>query len=399
MDGDGGGVGVIGLELGQNDKILILAEYLGSMIPEILNRHNAQFFVQYASSKDANFYYSTGFKIPDPAFYMIGNDGTDLLVVHEMERRRAERESRVREIASLNELGFYELLKEVKNPTIALSQTLLELIKTHGGRKILIPPNFPSFLSLYFSDHIDVEVVENPFSKLRAVKRRDEIEKIKETSQAIIEAFEYALSLLRNKISSCNALREEIELYLFRKGFLAEDTIVSSGLLTADPHFFGSGKIEEHVIIDIFPKNRSSGYYSDFTRTVILEDKGINEVEEMLEAVIAAKEKAISVIRDGVTAKEIHYAACDILEERGYKTLRSKSSEGLIHSTGHGVGLEVHEEPRIYENEDVIKKGMVFTVEPGLYYRKIGGVRVEDTVLVKSKECEILTPYMDFVRL
>jgi Xaa-Pro aminopeptidase len=365
------------------------------MIPELLREKKAQFFVQYASSKNANFYYATGFKIPDPAFYMIGDDGTDLLVVHEMERRRAERESRVKEIASLKDLGFYELLKELGDPSIALSQTLFELLRTHGGRKILIPPDFPSFLSFYFRERMEVEVVENPFSRMRAVKRKEEVEKIRETSMAIINSFEYALKIIR-KLKSCEELRSEIETHLFKNGFIAEDTIVASGLLSADPHNFGRGAIEDHIIIDIFPRSKEHGYYSDFTRTVMLEKN--QDLEEMLEAVIEAKEKGISMVRDGVRAREIHEAVCDILEERGYSTLRQKSSEGFIHSTGHGIGLEVHEEPRIYENKDILRKGMVFTIEPGLYYRKIGGVRVEDTVLVTSDGCEILTPFRNFVR-
>ncbi len=366
------------------------------MIPEILRQHNAQFFVIYASSKNANFFYATGFRIPDPAFYMIGDDGTDLLVVHEMEKRRAERESKVKEIASLKDLGFYELMKEKKDLLAALSQTLFELIRTHGGRKILIPPDFPSFLSFYFKDRMDVEVVENPFSKLRAIKRREEVEEIKKTSDAIIRSFKHALNMLR-KTKTCEGLRNQIELFLFKEGYIAEETIVSSGLLSADPHEIGRGEIEDHVIIDIFPKSKGSGYYSDFTRTVLLEKNP--EIEEMLEAVIEAKNAAISKIRDGIVAKEIHQIVCDVLEERGFKTIKGKSSEGFIHSTGHGIGLEVHEEPRIFENEDVIKKGMVFTIEPGLYYHRIGGVRVEDTIVVRAKGCEVLTKYDDWVRL
>jgi Xaa-Pro aminopeptidase len=365
-------------------------------IPEILRQHDAQFFAIYASSKNANFYYATHFKIPDPAFYMIGDDGTDLLIVHEMERGRAERESRVKEIASFRDLGFYELLKEMKDPAKALAQTLLELLKTHGAKKLLIPPDFPSFLSFYFRERMKVEVIESPFSKLRAVKRREEVEEIRKVSIAIIKAFERALKVM-GKVKSCEELRNEIELFLFKRGFVAEETIVSSGLLTADPHEIGKGAIEDHLIIDIFPRSRKSSYHSDFTRTVLLERN--SEVDEMLDAVIEAKERAISLVREGITAREIHHAVCDTLEDRGYETIRSNASEGFIHSTGHGVGLETHEEPKIFENEDVIRKGMVFTVEPALYYRKIGGVRVEDTILVKKEGCEILTRYRDRIEV
>ncbi|AGK61559.1 Xaa-Pro aminopeptidase [Archaeoglobus sulfaticallidus PM70-1] len=366
------------------------------MIPEILREHNAQFFVMYDSSRNANFYYSTGFQIPDPAFYMIGDDGTDLLVVSEMEKRRAERESKVKEIASLNDIGFYEIYKELKDPHIALAQTLYELIRTHGGKKILVPREFPSFLSFYFKERMDVEVIPNPFSRLRMIKRGNEIEKIRQTSKAILEAMDFTLKIIR-KVSSCEELRNKIEVFLFKKGFLAENTIVSSGTLSADPHYIGMGEIEDHLIVDIFPRSRENLYFSDFTRTVLLNDNA--EIAEMLEAVIEAKNKAISIIHDGVLASEIHNLVCDVLEGKGYGTLRKKSVEGFLHSTGHGIGLEVHEEPRIYMNDEVIRKGMVFTVEPGLYYRKIGGVRVEDTVVVKKDGCEVLTPYRDFIKI
>jgi Xaa-Pro aminopeptidase len=359
------------------------------MIYETLKKHDAQFYVQHAG--DMNFYYATNFKLPDSAFYIIGIDGTDLLVVPEMEKNRALRESRVKEIASFTDIGYHDRLKELKDSKKAMAQTMIELLKSHGAKKVLLPPNFPAYLALAFSQHFEVEVVDNPFLKMRAVKSREEIEKIKEVSMAIVESFKFALELIKNGERDCDVLRSKLETFLFSKGYLAQDTIIASGRLSADPHFIGHGEIQEHVILDIFPKSRVHGYYSDFTRTVILDD--CPEIEEMLDAVIEAQQRAISIIREGVTAKEVHHTVCDVLEERGYHTLRKKYREGFIHSTGHGVGLDIHEEPRIFENEDVLKAGMVFTVEPGLYYKKWGGVRVEDVVVVKKNGCEILTEY------
>ncbi len=359
------------------------------MIYDILKMHDAQFYIQH--SGDNNFYYATKFRIPNSAFYIIGIDGTDLLVVPEMEKNRASRESRVKEISSFADLGYHDKLRELKDSRKALSQTLIEFLKTHKAKKILIPPDFPSFLALDFSEHFEVEVVENPFLKMRAVKSDEEIEKIRDTSVAIIESFKLALELLKKGVRDCDELRNEIEMFLFSRGYLAQDTIVSSGKLSADPHCIGYGEIREHVVIDVFPKSRRHHYYSDFTRTVILED--CPEIEDMLDAVIEAQQKAISIIREGVTAKEVHYTVCDVLEERGYHTLRKKYREGFIHSTGHGVGLDIHEEPRIFENEDTLKAGMVFTVEPGLYYKKWGGVRVEDVVVVRRNGCEVLTEF------
>ncbi len=358
------------------------------MLYELLRSKDAQFYIQHSGNN--NFYYATKFRIPNSAFYFVGVDGTDLLVVPEMEKNRASIESKVKKIASFTDLGFHERLKKMKDPKKALALTLIELLKTHKAKKILIPPDFPSYLSLEFLEHFKVEVVDNPFLKMRATKSGKEIEKIRDTSRAIIRAFEHALKLLK-KIRDCDRLRNEIETYLFSMGYLAQDTIVASGKESADPHCIGHGKIGEHVVIDIFPRSRKHYYYSDFTRTVLLDE--CKEIEDMLDAVIDAQRRAISMIKEGIKAKDVHNTVCDVLEDRGYHTLRRKYREGFIHSTGHGVGLDVHEEPRIYENDDVLKAGMVFTVEPGLYYRKWGGVRVEDVVVVKKYGCEVLTDY------
>ena len=366
------------------------------MLQEFFREHGAQFFIMYASSKNPNFYYATKFKVPDPVFYMIGDDGTELLVVPEMERRRAERESRVREIASLNDLGFHERLKETGDAKRALAETYADLIKTHHGRKILVPEDFPAFLYHMFVERFDIQVVENPYSIMRSVKTPEEIKSIKETSDAIIQSFRFFLKILKKERNS-EKLRNEVEAFLYSKGFVAEDTIISGDSESSDPHCIGHGSIRSHVIFDVFPRSRKTGYHSDFTRTVMIQESP--DIREMLDACIEAKNRTIEMIRDGVSGEDIHFLVCDVLESRGYKTLRQKAKEGFIHSTGHGVGLEVHEKPKIYERGEELKAGMVITVEPGLYYEKIGGVRVEDTVVVRKNGCEILTKFDDVVRL
>lgn len=350
------------------------------------------FFVQHG---DINLYYATGFWAIDSAFYVIGSDGTDLLIVPDMEKDRAIEESKVREIASYGDLGYHEIRKELKNSRKAEAEMLIRLLKNHRARVVGIPTNFPAYLAIPLSQNFDVKVVKSPFLEMRAVKTREEIEYIRDTSLATIKAFEFCLKVLRRE-RNCEIIRERIENYLYLKGYLARDTIVSSGKISAMPHKSG-GIVEDHVVVDIFPKSRRHRYHSDFTRTVILNKN--NDIVDMLKAVIDAQEKAISIIKEGITAKEVHYTVCDVLESYGYKTLRQRAREGFIHSTGHGVGLEVHEEPRIFENETVLKAGMVFTVEPGLYYKDVGGVRVEDVVVVRKDGCDVLTPYKKWVML
>ncbi len=343
----------------------------------------------YIQHNDTNLYYATKFRTTDLAFYITGK--LNVLIVPDMEKDRALRESEV-EVRSFGELGYHELRKEMDSKK-AQAEMLIRFLKSHGAKVVGIPENFPAYLALQLLNNFDVKIT-NPFKKMRAIKSFEEIGYIKDTSRAVISAFEFALKVLKRE-RSCDRIKERIENYLYLKGYIAKDTIVSSGKVSAIPHGSG-GTVEDHVVIDIFPKSKRHHYYSDFTRTVILRKN--EKIEEMLKVVVEAQEKAISMIREGVRAKDVHDTVCDVIESYGYKTLRQKAKEGFIHSTGHGVGLEVHEEPRIFENETILKSGMVFTVEPGLYYKEVGGVRVEDVVVVKRKGCEILTEYPKFVR-
>jgi len=342
----------------------------------------------YIQHNDVNLYYATNFNAVDLAFYVTE---MNILIVPDMEKERALKESKV-EVKSFGDLGYHKLRRKMDSRD-ALAEMLIGFLKSHGVKKVGIPENFPAYLALKLSNHFDVEIT-NPFIKMRAIKSEREIEFIRDSSKAAILAFEFALKVLRRE-RSCDRVRERIENYLYLKGYIT-GTIVSSGEVSAIPHGSG-GFVEDHVVVDVFPRSRRHRYYSDFTRTVIVRRN--EKIEEMLNAVIEAQEKAISIIRDGVKAKDVHNIVCDVLESYGYGTLRRKSKEGFIHSTGHGVGLEIHEEPRIFENDDTLRTGMVFTVEPGLYYKDVGGVRVEDVVVVRRDGCEVLTRYPKFVRI
>lgn len=362
------------------------------MLAEFLRKHEADFMIIYGSSENANFYYVTKFKTCDPFAYIVGVDGTDILLVPEMEKRRAERESRVKEVVSLSDLNFMERVKKFGDAKRAYLDALVSLLKEGRCKKLLIPEETPVFLSFELMKYFEIEVVKNPVSEMRVIKSSSEIGKIRDTSNAVLKVF---MQVVENfKFKTCEELRRAIEVELFSKDYLATNTICSSGKASANPHEIGSGKIEDHVVIDVFPKSLKHLYHSDFTRTIFIRKN--DELEEMYSAVVDAQEEAMKMIKDGVDARDVHERVKDVLKERGFKT---EKGEGFIHSTGHGVGLEIHEEPRISEVSVTLKKGMVLTVEPGLYYRDKGGVRVEDTVVVKKNECESLTPFKKFVKL
>ncbi|MEM4473337.1 MAG: Xaa-Pro peptidase family protein [Archaeoglobaceae archaeon] len=359
------------------------------MVIELLKEKSAEFFVM--QSGGANFLYATKFRSTSTMFYFAGIDGTELLLLPEMELGRAVRESRVKEIASYEMLGYEDKLKEVGDPRKAIAEIVVQVLKEGRARKILIPNDFPAFFAFELQKNFEVETVENPFSEMRAVKRDHELAEIRENCKKIVQVFPKILKIIRNRKISCERAREILERELWLRGLIAENTICVSGKLSADPHELGKGPIEEHILIDVFPKNKR-GYYADFTRTILLEQNA--ELKEMLMAVIDAQKVAFSKLREGINGREVHIAVKETIESHGFK---SSKSEGFIHSTGHGVGLEVHEKPRIGDVDVILKSGMVVTVEPGLYYKKVGGVRVEDVVLIRKNDCEILTPFERFL--
>ena len=182
----------------------------------------------------------------------------------------------------------------------------------------------------------------------------------------------------------------EVEAALRRAGFAkpAFETIVASGPNSALPHARPGGRIlapGDPVVLDF--GGVYDGYCVDLTRTVQLQPAD-DSFRRIFDAVAEAHAAAISAVRPGVMASAIDSAARDVLVERGF-------GEAFVHGTGHGLGLEIHEEPRVTRagtaRDEALRPGMVFTIEPGAYVPGAGGVRIEDDVLVTEQGCEVLT--------
>jgi len=187
-------------------------------------------------------------------------------------------------------------------------------------------------------------------------------------------------------------------LLLGELGHACPDMIIAGSPGNAMPHFRGEGQIQANapVIIDIFPVGRESHVHGDLTRTVVVGEVS-DEVRRMHGAVLQALDAAIETIRAGVPAGDVHNMACQVLVDRGFGTT-TKGYEGpegvakMNHSTGHGVGLDVHEEPGVRgPNRSPLDPGDVITVEPGLYRLEFGGVRIEDTGMVTANGFENFT--------
>jgi len=350
------------------------------------------------SEQNADLLWATGFFVPDPCIF-IQKGRRKYLMLSDLEFARAQKEARVDQVIS------YDELRGTKKRTrfIDILDAALKRLKV---RRLEVPSDF----SLELADQLRrrkyrVRVGAEPFYPERAVKRKDEVDAIRKAIRATQYAIKQAIFTLqqshirkgrlywRGKVLTSERLKQIINLTLMERGYVARHTIVAGGRQAADPHCTGFGPLKPHqaIVMDVFPRCEKTGYHADITRTVC---KGLapDKLKEMYRAVQAAQSAAIKKIRHNVDASLVHQAAADVLEKRGWKTERVNGTpQGFIHSTGHGLGLEIHEYPRVSQLKNKLKAGNVVTAEPGLYYPDIGGIRIEDDVLVTKSGCEVLS--------
>ena len=369
-----------------------------------------------APQHDAAAYHLSGFLAPDPVICLRAA-GKKYLAVSALEYGRAEKEAPVDELVSFDELDLVKLAKELKSGGRAFAAAAAKLVERAGaeGSPIAVPPQF----GVAYADEIRARgLTLQPdgrlFAELRRVKTPEEISHIEEAQRAVEAACAHAVGILeeaevsgdgtlswRGEPLTSEILRSEIDVELLRRGCTSDEgTITAGGPQAADPHERGSGPLRagEAIILDIFPRDQESRYYADMTRTFVKGEPD-EKLQDVYDAVLEAQETALSMVRAGVNGRDVHDKVSDVLHERGYKTGKHDQkpgeplTEGFFHGTGHGVGLEVHEAPRISTADEELKSGDVVTVEPGLYEPGVGGVRIEDLVVVTEDGCRNLTDF------
>ncbi|MCI5798826.1 Xaa-Pro peptidase family protein, partial [bacterium] len=235
-------------------------------------------------------------------------------------------------------------------------------------------------------------------------KTAAELRKIAEAEAVTEDSMRYARDLLRSaqvnskgvltrngKPFTCDMLRAEIEGFLKQRGCTAEQTITACGEDASQPHNLGSGPLlaGKPIVIDIFPRSDRSGYWGDMTRT-FCKGKALPVVRKAFKSVLKASEIAQKMIRAGVCAADVHRAAAESMASDGFLTGHTPDGLpcGFIHGLGHGLGLEIHEGPRVSPvNPNPLAAGNVVSVEPGLYHPSWGGIRLEDIVAVTKDGC------------
>jgi len=353
----------------------------------------------------SDLFYKTGFLAPDPVVFLEQDAKTSLLV-SPLEFARAQATARVTEVLSLESLR-----RTLQSPgeTLKLPELLGRFLLTNQIESLLVPPDFPAQFYVGLSEMgliVDVQQ-ELPFFPERLQKSPQEVERIKVAIEATEHALQVVVDILKRarvkegrvvlegEPLTSERLRNALERTLFENGLLAQHTIVASGPLSALPHEEGHGPILAHtpIVVDVFPRSLQTRYFADITRTFV-KGRPPERLERMYHAVLKAQGIAIERLRAGVNASSVHRAVVAHFEAGGFSTdMTAELPFGFIHTTGHGLGLDIHEPPRI-GNEDIpLPEGAVVTVEPGLYYPDLGGVRIEDDVVLTKDGLEVLSSF------
>ena len=361
------------------------------------------------SETDADLYYATGFLAPDD-FIFLQTPSEKLMLISDLEIDRAKSQSRIKNVLSLSH--YLARAKNSGNKTPTSLDALCQLLGEKNIQKLHVPRTFP----IASADHLrakgyTITFPEDTYWAEREIKTPQEITHIHDTQQHTEAAMEEAINLIRQAEIQNNLLylngqpltsetvKHRIQTTLLERNCNASHTIVACGDQACDPHNEGQGPLKAHqaIIIDIFPRNNATGYFADITRTVV-KGQPSTELQNIYDTVLAGQQIALDHIKDGADGQAIHQKIVTLFESRHYKTGEIKGRmQGYFHGTGHGVGLEIHEAPRIGKTAQTLRAGHVVTVEPGLYYPTRGAVRIEDLVVVTQNGCENLTTYPKFL--
>jgi Xaa-Pro aminopeptidase len=282
------------------------------------------------------------------------------------------------------------------------------LVRMLGVRKVRVTGTFPHGIAVRLvGAGVRVRLMRGPAVEDRSIKTAAELAKIRDAQQAAVIAMRVAVRTIAaaaigrdgalrsgGSVLTSERVRRLIAQVLLEHDCWCRDTIVACGAQSVDPHEVGSGPLRarEPIVIDIFPQHMEHGYWGDLTRTV-LRGEAPAGVRQAYLAVRAGQNAALARIRPGVACRSVHREAVAAMQGRGFRTGKEHGRPvGFIHGTGHGVGLEVHEAPALGLGEGRLRRGHVVTVEPGLYYPGIGGIRIEDTVVVTRSGWSYLVP-------
>ncbi len=384
-------------------------------LDSILSEKGVEALLLYSDSfRDANMYYFTEFLAPDAFIFLKRTDEEPIMVVSQMEYPRAQKQSIIKDVRSYIDYNYIQAVKSAKEPQLGAMKFIAKVAEKELGAetKICVAPNFPVIAAdVLRKEGLTIEPMFGVVEKARETKDTHEVKEIRAVQAVNQKVTTEAIELIANSdIGSNKTLHFKGEPLtvgriksffghkLLENGCLSEeDIIVACGTKSSDPHYLGEAedklKADQPIILDIYPRSIQKRYWTDMTRTVV-KGKASNKLKKMFDTVFEAKNASLDAIQAGALGSEVYDVCCDVLEKAGYETTRGgkKVTRGMTHGIGHGVGLQIHESPRMSElSMSPLKEHNVVTVEPGVYDPDVGGVRLEDIIEVTKSGYRNLT--------
>lgn len=355
------------------------------------------------TARSADMLYFGRFSVPDP-FIAFGLRGKKIAVLNALEFGRARKASGFDTVLPLE--PWLEKAR-AKNPKAGAAEVIALLARHYKLRAFTVSSDFP----LGLADKLRALGLKlAPLPALfpeREIKTAAEAAALREGNRCSALGIAAAETLLRkSKIKAgklvldgrpltSERLKTAIEIACLEAGALSIDTIAAGGDQACDPHERGHGPLRAHelIVVDVFPRVTATGYHGDMTRT-FLKGRASEKQHHLVAAVRTAQLAALDAVRAGVNGRHVHQQCLNVFERHGFETKRTpKGSVGFFHGTGHGLGLDVHETPRVSSVDYILKKGSVITVEPGLYYPGLGGCRIEDVVQITDGKPKMLSSF------
>ena len=363
------------------------------------------------SESNSDLYYATRFMAPDD-FIFIQHGGRKRLVMSDLEVDRARAQAQVDEVIAFSAIDARLKAQGVERP--GTIDVVVAVLRDLGAKRLTVPGNF----KLRHADALRARGFElvtrpDPFFDQRMLKTDDEVAAILDSQHATETAVGAAIEYLRaatakngalygpDGIITSETIKKLINVKLMELDCVAQHTIIAGGVQGCDPHNQGSGPLRpnESIVMDVFPRSSRTRYYADMSRTVV-KGRASDALKRLYDTVLTAQQAAVAEVRAGADGSAIHQRIVARFDQAGYTTgPKNGRMQGFFHGTGHGVGLDIHEPPRISRLPDTLKAGQVVTVEPGLYYPDIGAVRIEDMVLVTDTGCVNLTQFPKFLEI
>jgi Xaa-Pro aminopeptidase len=365
-----------------------------------------------ASEGDANMLYAAGFFVPDP-FIFFRHKKINYVVMSDLEIDRAKKQAKADRVLSLS--LYQRKLRKRGKPSPAPIDVLDLLFRERAIRSLVVPANFSALLTDQLrAKGYSVQIKRDPFWPTRETKNKLEVKQITESLRIARLGLEAGIRMLKRTKAkrdgylylngrrlTSEMLKTAVNTTIMAQGWVPSHTIISSGNQCVDPHHEGTGPIRANtsIIFDIFPRSQHNGFFGDLSRTVV-RGRASDKLKEIYATVQAGQRIGYENIRAGVNGKEVHQKILDMFAARGFPTGRINGRmQGFFHGTGHGLGLDIHEPPRIAPIDAILRTGHVVTVEPGLYYLGVGGVRLEDVVVVEPNGNRNLTDCPQFLEI